>query len=167
MKIPVFVSCPTDLNDSQKKSRTVIIDELDDLGLEPRAVGRSDYPTDLPMREVLVLARRCAGGVILGFGQMRVRTGVSKPGTANEKRLTSIDLASPWNQIEAGILFSFGLPLLIFREEGIQGGVFDLGTGDVFIQRMPPPDPTDELRESLHEICLRWQAHVRGIYYDR
>src|SRR5437660_3411049 len=37
--------------------------------LEPRAPGRSDYPTELPLREVLLVARHCSGGVILGFEQ--------------------------------------------------------------------------------------------------
>jgi hypothetical protein len=52
----------------------LILGELDRLKLEPRAIGRSDYPTDLPLREVLVLARHCSAGVILGFEQPRVES---------------------------------------------------------------------------------------------
>ena len=30
-----------------------------------------------------------------------------------------------------------GLPLLVFKEDGISGGVFDSGVTDVFIHKMP------------------------------
>lgn len=45
MKIPVFVSCPTSLSDVQEAARKAILRELDRANLEPRALGRSDYPT--------------------------------------------------------------------------------------------------------------------------
>jgi hypothetical protein len=88
MKIPVFVSSPTSLSPSQEAARTVIIQQLDDNDLEPRALGRSDYPTELPLREVLLIARHCSGGVILGFEQCRADSGVLKPGTPAEKRVS-------------------------------------------------------------------------------
>ena len=67
MRIPVFVSCPTSLSTKQDASRNLILAELKNCGLEPRALGRSDYPTDYPLREVLVIAKHCSGGIILGF----------------------------------------------------------------------------------------------------
>jgi hypothetical protein len=88
MKIPVFVSCPTSLSKDQETRRKIAIDILDSLNLEPRALGRSDYPADLPLREVLVIARHCAGGVILGFNQFTATTGLSKPGTKSEAPLS-------------------------------------------------------------------------------
>ena len=102
MKIPVFVSCPTLLNDSQQASRELILQELERFRLEPRALGRSDYPVDVPLREVLVLARRCAGGLILGFSQLLINAGVTKAGTPQEREVSSIVMPSPWNQIEGG-----------------------------------------------------------------
>ena len=89
MKIPVFVSCPTDLSSYQEASRRVILKELSRLGLEPRAIGRSDYPTELPLREVLIVARHCAGGVVLGFVQFESASGISKPGTKKQQKIRS------------------------------------------------------------------------------
>ena len=66
MRIPVFVSGPTKLNKSQDRSRDRIMRELARLQLEPRALGRSDYPSDFPLREVFVIAKHCSGGIILG-----------------------------------------------------------------------------------------------------
>ncbi|MCP4076281.1 MAG: hypothetical protein GY744_08860 [Gammaproteobacteria bacterium] len=57
MKIPVFVSSPTSLNSSQEKARIKIFNILGSMNLEPRALGQSDYPTQLPLREVYTIAR--------------------------------------------------------------------------------------------------------------
>ncbi len=166
MKIPVFVSCPTALNEIQKAARRVVLDELEKLELEPRAIGASDYPTDLPLREVYVVAKHCAGGVILGFEQIQVTTGFLKRGNPKEKPIVEPTIfPSPWNQLEAGILFGIGLPLLVFREAGITGGIFDPGVTDIFIHNMPDPHMSaDELRP-LTSVFLKWQAKVREVYY--
>src|SRR3954447_6075864 len=118
MDIPVFVSCPTSLNDAQRASRAVIIRQLKRFNLEARALGRSDYPTELPLREVTLVARHCSGGVILGFEQYLSLGGVHKPGTPEEQRHENeLKMATPWNHLEAGILFGLRLPILIFREQ--------------------------------------------------
>src|ERR1700761_6353110 len=136
MKIPVFVSSPTSLSPDQEARRETICRILNSLNMEPRALGRSDYPTDLPLREVMVIARHCSGGVILGFNQFTASAGVSKPGTAQERPATGPTFfPTPWNHLEAGILFSLGRPILVFKESGITGGVFDPGVTDVFVHQ--------------------------------
>ena len=172
MKIPVFVSCPTSLSPKQQASRAVLMDFLDELNLEPRALGRSDYPAELPLREVLVIARHCAGGLILGFEQFRATAGVWKPelgAKAGERKLNAKETASfptPWIHLGAGILFGLGLPLLIFREDSISGGVFDNGVTDVFIHKMPSPKLPSKDKASLKEVVLKWYAKTSSRYYQ-
>lgn len=166
MKIPIFVSAPTDLTGDQEASRKLILRELDKNGLEPRALGRSDYPTELPLREVLTIARHCAGGVILGFVQARADSGTWKPGTPAERSFKAPTVfPTPSNQLEAGILFSVGLPLLVFREEGITGGVFDHGVTDVFVHTMPKSALSLGSKRAFSAVFLKWQAQVRASYY--
>lgn len=166
MKIPVFVSAPTTLSEEQEGSRKLILRELDRNGLEPRALGRSDYPTELPLREVLTIAKHCAGGVILGFTQMRADAGSWKPDTDEAKPFPSpIVFPTPWNHLEAGILFSLGVPLLVFKEPGISGGVFDHGVTDVFVHTMPQANLKPAARKSFVSVFLKWQAQVRNYYY--
>jgi hypothetical protein len=168
MRIPVFVSCPTKLNAKQNRSRDRIVAELRRLQLESRALGRSDYPSDCPLREVFVIARHCSGGVILGFRQFSATSGVWKPGTKEQKRLVrgkSESFPSPWNHLEAGILFGLQLPLLIFREDPVRGGVFDDGVTDVFIHSMPPGNLGGDNLEAFREILLKWSSKVRDHYY--
>ena len=98
MNIPVFVSAPTTLSDAQEASRKLILRELERLELEPRALGRSDYPTELPLREVYVIAKRCSGGIILGFEQFQACEGTWKRSTRSEKKISEpIPFPSAWN----------------------------------------------------------------------
>jgi hypothetical protein len=79
-KIPVFVSAPTDLNKEQQLSFDRIGWLLEKENFDARALGRSDYPTDYPLKEVVMIARRCAGGVILGYSQSIAPVLDIKPG---------------------------------------------------------------------------------------
>ena len=167
MKIPVFVSCPTSLSPSQEAARSVIIRQLDDNDLEPRALGRSDYPTELPLREVLLIARHCSGGIILGFEQFRASGGLKKRGTPAEEQVsTPIPFPTAWNHLESGIVFGLHLPTLVFREDGITGGIFDTGVSDVFIHPMPPPNIKGAAKDALRQVFQRWAGRVREHYYS-
>jgi hypothetical protein len=165
VKIPIFLSCPTDLSTEQIQARNALTSELERLGLETHTLDRSDYPAENPLKEVLVIARRCSGGIILGFEQFQCVGGIWKRGTAGERtEASTVIFPTAWNHLEAGLLFSLDLPLLVFKEKGISGGVFDSGVTDVFIYTMPKPPLNLENERSLAEAFLKWQAKVREHY---
>jgi hypothetical protein len=167
MRIPVFVSCPTVLSNPQNGSRKVVTDLLEQYKMEPRALGRSDYPKDFPLKEVLIIAKHCHGGIVLGFEQCRATSGTWKPGTKEERPIEPnkpVSLPTPWNQLEAGILFGLRLPLLVFRETHVHGGVFDVGTTEVFVHTMPPARPNSAKRDELEHVFLKWSAAVQAHY---
>lgn len=167
MKIPVFVSCPTNLNPSQNESRELLINLLDEFGLDARALGRSDYPTDYPLREVYVIAKHCSGGVILGFEQFQATQGIRKRGTEEEEPIKEpVIFPTPWNHLEAGILFGMKLPILIFKEKGIFGGVFDNGVTDVFIHSIPKAGLLENQLDQLREVILKWRGRVSEHYHS-
>jgi len=113
-----------------------------------------------------VIAKHCSGGVILGFEQFRATNGVWKRETPEAREVTSETVfPSPWNHLEAGILFGMRLPLLVFREPGITGGVFDNGVTDAFVHTMPSKAMSTGSRSALREVFLKWQAQVRQHYY--
>lgn len=149
MKIPVFVSCRDvgRLSHEQQGVHEALVGILHDMNLQARTVGRSDYAIDSPLREVLVLARHCAGGLILGFDE----------GKGSH---------TPWTQLESGIMYALGLPLLVFREGSVQGGIFDLGTTSLFVQRMPSLDEVTTSKDLLREVFQTWRSRVQKTYYD-
>jgi hypothetical protein len=167
MLIPVFISAPSmeNLNTEQRPVYDEIIAAMGDVGLEPRTLGQSDYPDEAPLKEVVQIARRCSGGIVLGFTQMIVQTGIAKPGV-QDRALSNIPFPTPWNQLEAGILFSLRLPVLVFREKGISGGVFDDGVSDVFIHKMPTVADFEKRAGSVRQVLMKWQARVRSHYYE-
>jgi len=169
-QIPVFASIPSKLDAKQCASRRYIYTELKKLDLYPRTVGGSDKGVYNPLHEVRTLARHCAGGIILGYEQIsakRVSKKVREDGQVIQiVRNESYVAPTPWNQLETGLLFGLGLPLLVLKEAGIAGGIFDEGASDVLIQSMPMPGPhwTEE-RRTFEATLLRWQARVRRQYY--
>ena len=165
MRIPVFVSAPTSINAEQDKFKQFLDDQMENLGLEPRALGRSDYPSQYPLREVMVIARHCAGGIILGFEQFYAPAGEFKRQTAKAAPATDIKFPTPWNNLEAGILFSMKKPILIFREHGIVGGVFDVGVSDVFVHDMPASADLPGRQGEIREVLLAWRGRVSTHYY--
>jgi hypothetical protein len=169
-RIPVFVSAPSALNEEQQTSYDLILDLLERENLERRALGRSDYPSDYPLKEVVMIARRCAGAMILGYTQMQATEVIIKPGIPipegeeEARKPKNVKFPTPWNQLEAGILFSLRLPLMVFREKGISGGIFDVGTSDVFINLLPVGPVSDETKEQLIYSVQNWAARVREHY---
>lgn len=167
MKIPVFLSCASILTPDQSRFRGTIVRLLDAINLQARTLGQTDYPSRNPLYEVTVMARHCAGGVILGFRQFEAIGGVWKGGTSRELVIDEARyFPTPWNNLEAGILHALGLPLLIFRENGIEGGIFDPGVSDVYVHTICCPNDDSEMN-ALRQVVLSWQTQVRLNYYGR
>lgn len=165
MRIPVFVSRPSSISGNQQKLYDAVEGLLDKFQLEPRRLGSSDYPTELPLREIAVMARHCAGGLILGFEQLQVTTGVAKRGTPHEAPASGNLIPTAWNHLEAGILFGMGLPLLVFREQGVSGGIFDNGVTDAFVHTFPSLPIKRAVMRELDAVFMKWQSKVRELYY--
>ncbi len=167
MRIPIFISTPTALTEGQQASRDLLWEYLAAHDLEPRAIGKSDYPTIFPLREILAVARHCSGGLILGFEQFRADEGVSKPGTDAERAISApVSFPTPWNQLEAGIVFGQRLPLLVLYESAIKGGIFDDDSEEFFVQPMPGVPQSTEAKAALDATFAKWVRAVRARYYD-
>ena len=168
MLIPVFVSVPTRLSDKQDMAHRLILRELGHHGVEARTLGQTDYPTSFPLREVLTLAKHCSGGMILGFSQFEATAGAWKKDTPFEVAVDSnktAQFSTPWNQLEAGILFALDVPLLVFRESAVSGGIFDPGVTDLYVHPMPTPDQEYNENKALRAVLQRWTSQVRAHYY--
>lgn len=178
-RMPVFASVPSKLDDAQRESRRYVYDRLHRVFLDPRTVGGTDRGLYNPLHEVRTLARHCAGGIILGYQQTFARRAFQKTREGTivvEASIGRYFAPTPWNQLETGILFGLGLPLLVLKQENITGGIFDEGASDVFVHKMPMPgagweskDPEnletpDECRV-FESVLLKWQALVTSHYY--
>ena len=55
--------------------------------------------------------------------------------------------------------------MMIFREPNIQGGVFDVGSTEVYIHPIPTSTMPKQARDDLHSIFQNWVAKVREHHY--
>jgi hypothetical protein len=166
LRIPVFVSCPSALRPDQEASAKIILKQLELNRFQWRALGQPDYSRKLPLREVIGMIRHCSGGVILGFEQYEADAVTYRRGVKDhEKPLGHACFPTPWNHLEAGILFSLKLPILVFREPQIKGGVFDPGIVEDFTHLMPPRRMTKKAKDELGSLFQRWAGEVRARYH--
>jgi hypothetical protein len=60
------------------------------------------------------------------------------------------------------------LPVLVYRDDGIEGGVFDTGASEAFVHPMPDMSKLtagSKEAEYLDFAFQRWVARVRNVYY--
>jgi hypothetical protein len=164
LKLPVFVSTPSALNPLQDQIFDFLTQALDQERLQPRTLGRSDYPKSDPITEAYYIARACYGGLIVGFAQLEFEQGVVKRGTPREQSVARTALPTPWNHIEAGILVALRRPLLVFVENSVEGGVFDQGAYSGFLHRFSPSKFGEDEQEGMREAIRSWSADVRAFY---
>jgi len=106
--------------------------------------------------------------LILGFSQFVTDKGTWKKGTPYATtQKGSVSFPTPWNQLEAGILFSLGAPLLVLREKNIAGGIFDHGVTDLYVHDMPSWKVSKKERMRLREVFGKWSSRVHESYYGQ
>jgi hypothetical protein len=158
---------PSKLTDNQLAVFETLKKTMKQARLFPSTVGRSVLPLQSPLGEVYQLARRCSGGLILGFRQTVASDTVRWPGSKFQKKDEGHSYSpSPWNQLEAGILYSLGVPMLIFAEEGVTGGIFDRGVANHFIHEFSAESFNEESAEKMGMLILDWSRHVINYYME-
>lgn len=92
--------------------------------LQRLVVGRDNPPARQPILEVKELMRKADAVVVLAFTRYVIHSGIEKEGanvsghvprTIQNERHPTV-----WNQIEAGIAFGLGKPLLVFVEPSLK-----------------------------------------------
>jgi hypothetical protein len=131
----IFVSRPAAVNPDQEAFCDSLNELLAERGCSPRTLGHTDYPNVAPIAAVRELMAECNGVLILGLRQIHVRDGVSKSATSDEHRIDGAFFPTAWNQLEAGVAFAMDLPIMIVREDGVEGGIFDAGSSDRFVHQ--------------------------------
>jgi uncharacterized protein YjbI with pentapeptide repeats len=122
----VFLSQPAVLTVEQQilVDRIAHLIEQDDVDVV--RLRREEYPASGSLAEIRRLMSGCSGLVIVGVRQLTVADGTLRPGTPEEAQVRNVALATPWNQIEAGMAFALELPMLVVSDHLADAGVFGL-----------------------------------------
>lgn len=154
----IFVSRPTTRNSKQEQFLNRLDEIFDERDLRPVSLGQTDYPNKAPIQAVRDHMEGCNGAMVVGLEQLRVVDGIEKPG-AEDTEVRDLRLPTPWNQIEAGMAFMLDLPIMIIKEDGVEGGVFDTGPSDRSIHEVTLSDDWLESRE-FTDPFNKWYEEV-------
>ena len=102
-----------------------------EMGITARVMNFTeyDYATVSPLKAISEVMRQCHGVIVVAFERKYFPSGTEKRGSLQESLLRESLQESllrerryptAWNQIEAGMAFTLGLPILVLSERGLQ-----------------------------------------------
>lgn len=170
MKISIFLSVPKPHLQVQQDFLDQITRFLDGRGFSPRTLGITDYDMDAPLKAIRRLLLESNGLITLAFRRTRIDSAVTRPDAdlpdCEEKQLSDTWLTSPYCHIEPAMAYQLGLPVLIFRENGVApDGLLDRGVIGTFMPVFDTSTPADEYLNSteFNDILGKWEGLVRRV----
>lgn len=172
MTIPVFLSSPKCHLQSQELFLSKVEEQLREMGLEPRTLGRSDYDMDAPMTAIRRLMAGSCGLITLAFRRSYIEKGEDRPDSDKGEQSSSMSdqwLTSPYCQIEPAMAYQIGLPILIWREKGVRSdGVLDRGALGLSMPEFDVSRGDEHLNgEEWGQPFRLWCGRVLSVYERR
>jgi hypothetical protein len=149
------VSRPNWISSEFDPGLEVFLTSLNNMGLSPRTLGSSDYPSKAPLDEVIEIMDECEGAIILGYPQVTIFEGKIK----EDKIENELLLPTEWNHIEAALAYSKGLPLIVIHHQGVSRGVFDRGVMNAFVHEVNLTSPTWSMDADLNGAIQKWKLN--------
>jgi hypothetical protein len=118
--VPVFLSVGGGRTEDQEAFVKAIKEHFLSRDLEAKTLADYGTTDKQPLKDVDIRMKRCYGAVVLAFERTRIEHGVSRPGAKSEVELKDVRLPPVWNQTEAAMAYTRGLPLLVLVERGLQ-----------------------------------------------
>jgi hypothetical protein len=131
--------------------------------LRPRTVGRTEFSSEQPLKQVQRLMHECSGAVIIAYERLYIQDGIDRRGSDAEEPISPCSLPTVWNQIEAAMAYTVGLPLLVMVEVGLRNeGLLEPGY-DWYVQRIKLEATTLVGREFLG-VFADWKQRVHDFH---
>lgn len=132
--INVFISHPTPYNKHQEIFLRLIESELKKHGLNPTNLGKNNWSFVSPLKPIKEIMDTCVAAIVIGLERHHSFIGYEKEFSKVSKELIHKYSSSPWIQIEAGMAYQAGLPILILKEDKVYGeGILDPQISDSFV----------------------------------
>lgn len=169
IRASIFFSYPTPWATEQEEIIARVCAYLEQRGFEPRTLGVTDYDMDAPLHAVRRLMLECNGLVTIALRRTHVIEGVKKhPSETDASIDVSLDdrwLTTPWPHIEAAMAFQLGLPILVFREQGVVAdGVLEQGVVGTYMPEIPSGNMGDYFSSPQWTQPMgQWEGRVRRV----
>lgn len=120
MPINVFLSVGRPFTAEQEGVVASVEAHLAQHGLRARTVGRNMFTHKDPLPFVSGLMDQSAGALVIALERIAVEQGLERRGAPEQRAISNVAIATPWNQIEAAFAFAKGIPLLVIRERSVR-----------------------------------------------
>ncbi len=169
MKKSIFLSYPQPFLERQKKFIDCVISYLSNRGFEPRTLGVTDYDMESPLIAIRRLMCESNGLITIAFRRTLIEQGIVNPLSNIGRESLKISnqwLTSPYCHIEPAMAFQLGLPILIFKEDGvIEDGIIQKGVTGLYLPSFNLDDDTKEYfkKEEWIQIIEKWEHQVKSV----
>ncbi len=153
----IFISRPTWVAPEFEEGLSIFLMSLDKMGLIPRTLGATDYPSKAPLDEVIEIMRQCAGAIILGYPQIQIEKGCIKSDPIDSE----LTLATEWNHIETSLAYSQGLPVLVVHHLNVTRGIFDRGVMNAFVHEIDMKSPSWSINNAFDGALNKWMEDCK------
>lgn len=161
-KIDIFLSRPTWIEEKFKEGLYNFYKILKNLEINPRTIGKSDYPIDSPLDEVISLMNKCCGLIVLGYPQIKIHKGFVK----DVRIKNTVELPTEWNHIETSLAYVRKLPILLIHHERVGRGVFDRGAVSKFLYEIDFTKSDWPLDDNIHGALNNWRTKALQYYKE-
>lgn len=166
MAIDVFISVGITNKPEQEAFIQAVEQFLRDNELNPRCVGRTDFSSVQPLKFIEQIMSQCSGTVVIALERIHIQNGLEKRGSDAEKVLSNVNISTVWNQIEAGMAYLLGHPLLVIVERGLRKeGLLEPGY-DWYIQSVDIDTSTLHSRE-FAGVFADWKRRVEDFHTNK
>lgn len=162
--INVFISHPTPYNKHQEIFLSLIESELKKHGLNPTNLGKNNWSFISPLKPIKEIMDTCLAAIVIGLERYHSFIGYEKEFSKSSKELIHKYSSSPWIQIEAGMAYQAGLPILILKEDKVYGeGILDPQISDSFVFEFELKKLQKKISPELEEIIRSWVKHFKAL----
>ena len=155
-QLNAFLSVGSTATQAQDDFVRAVEDRLRSAGIITHTVGRNTFSCDAPLKTISQLMDRCSGVVVIALERTYFPSGLERRGGPKQTALEDVKLPTPWNQIEAAMAYSRGLPLLVLVEAGLRSeGLLERGY-DWYVQWVQP-DSSALRSNEFNGVLASWK----------
>lgn len=160
--INVFISHPTPYNEKQAEFLSLLNEKLLLLELNPINLGKNNWDYRSPLIPIKEMIANCKAAIIVGMERHHSYIGYEKEFTKDSKEWIHRYSSSPWIQIEAGMAYQAGLPLLILKEKRVASeGILDASIGQYSVFEYEMEDIIDSLPTKIDLAIRKWASYFK------
>ena len=154
----VFISMGTPYTEDYLAFRNELETLLrDSCGVNPRIIGKNEYPSGSPLTHIREVMGKCHGVVVVAYERTYIENGTEKRHGTAPKEINKRTYTTPWNHIESAIAFNLGLPIYILCERGLTEEGLIESKVDWYVQytdlvpgAMSKPDVSESIRSWIN-----------------